>query len=71
MPSVCLLAKNRLEVPFGCSDRLDSEILYKNVKDCRADKCGKRGAEPYVLYSQMEKGQENTYRLLLVPGKDQ
>ena len=67
MPSVCLLAKNRLEVPFGCSDRLDSEILYKNVKDCRADKCWKRGTEPYVLYSKVKQREKDTYRLLLVP----
>ena len=54
MPSISLLAKNRLKILFGCSDRLDSEILYKNVKDCRADKCGKRGAEPDVLYPKVK-----------------
>ena len=71
MPAFCLSAKYRFEIPLSCSDRLDVEVPDEDIKYCRTYKCGQGRAEPDALYSQMEKGQEDTDRFLLVPGKDQ
>ncbi len=56
-------------IGLGSGDRGDIPLFDKHLEHVRRDERGEGRAEVNVLDAEREQGQEDAYRLLLVPGK--
>ena len=65
-----MLAQNRLHIGFDRGDRGDVEVLHQEVEHVGGDEGRQRRPELDVLDPQVQQGQQDDHRLLLVPGED-
>jgi len=66
-----LCPQGGLQIGFGSCDRTDVEVLHEKVEHVRGDECRQCRSELDVLDPQVEEGEEDDDRLLLIPGEDE
>ena len=65
----CFLLQQLLQIFFRCADRGDAEVLHQVIQHIRGNERRERGPEADILDSQIQQRQQDTDRLLFVPGK--